>query len=327
MTRTPFDQFSKQLLETLLTPLGHVNLNREVPGEARWIDLWFEPSLPIPSVPGDLGLVAQMAATACLIEPFRQQPTRMEVFQCKAKLLAVFGELQRQADRENRRIPDSFEGLPWLWILTPTASAPFLTRLGLTPDPEAIPGLYFDLAHHTALVAMNQLPSTEDTLWLRLLGKGRTQQRAIAEVLAFPLDDPRRWHVLQLLVTWKISLEISGLVEQEEDAMVQLSQAYLEWEQRTEQRGIEQGIERGIEQGIERGIEQGIERGIEQGERSLILRLLTRKFGELPDSLQSPMDRLTLSQLENLGEALLDFATLTDLETWLAQNSGKNAPG
>jgi hypothetical protein len=52
-------------------------------------------------------------------------------------------------------------------------------------------------------------------------------------------------HSWRLLVTWKISLEISGLVEQEEDAMVQLSQAYLEWEQRTEQRGIKRGIERG----------------------------------------------------------------------------------
>jgi predicted transposase YdaD len=114
-----------------------------------------------------------------------------------------------------------------------------------------------------------------------------------------------------LLVTWKISLEISGLVEQEEDAMVQLSQAYLEWEQRTEQRGIERGMERGIE----------------QGERSLVLRLLTRKFGNLPDSLRSPIDQLSLSQLENLGEALLDFVTLTDLEAWLAQKSRDKGPG
>jgi hypothetical protein len=45
MTRTSFDQYSRQLLETFLSPLGTVNINREVPGEARWIDLWFEPAV------------------------------------------------------------------------------------------------------------------------------------------------------------------------------------------------------------------------------------------------------------------------------------------
>ena len=30
---------------------------------------------------------------------------------------------------------------------------------------------------------------------------------------------------------------------------------------------------------------------------------------------------LTIAQLEDLGEALLDFASVTDLEAWLAQGS------
>jgi hypothetical protein len=68
-------------------------------------------------------------------------------------------------------------------------------------------------------------------------------------------------------------------------------------------------------------MEQGIEQGIKQGERSLALRILTRKFGDLPASLRSHIDTLTLDQLNNLGEALLDFQTLNDLETWLAQHS------
>ncbi len=44
----------------------------------------------------------------------------------------------------------------------------------------------------TEIVAINvQLPSTPETLWLRLLGNGSTQQQAIAEVLNFPVDHPR----------------------------------------------------------------------------------------------------------------------------------------
>jgi predicted transposase YdaD len=71
-----------------------------------------------------------------------------------------------------------------------------------------------------------------------------------------------------------------------------------------------------MEQGIERGIEQGIERG----ERSLILRQLSRRVGELPDALRSQINTLSVPQLESLGEALLDFSSLADLEAWLRTN-------
>jgi predicted transposase YdaD len=67
-------------------------------------------------------------------------------------------------------------------------------------------------------------------------------------------------------------------------------------------------------------MEQGIERGIEQGERSLILRQLSRRVGELPDALRSQINTLSVPQLEALGEALLDFSSLADLEAWLRTN-------
>lgn len=85
--------------------------------------------------------------------------------------------------------------------------------------------------------------------------------------------------------------------------MAALSQAYLEWEQQTEQRGIEQGIEQGIE----------------RGERSLILRQLTRQVGELPEPVRSQIEALSIISLEPLGEALLEFSSLSDLEAWLIE--------
>lgn len=54
----------------------------------------------------------------------------------------------------------------------------------------------------------------------------------------------------------------------------------------------------------------------EEGERSLILRLLTRQVGELPEETRSRINTLSLEQLENLGEALLDFQAIADLEAW-----------
>jgi len=59
-----------------------------------------------------------------------------------------------------------------------------------------------------------------------------------------------------------------------------------------------------------------IREGEEKGERSLILRLLTRRVGELPQLWRDRVNSLSLEQLENLGEALLDFQGIEDLETW-----------
>ncbi|AFZ50642.1 DUF4351 domain-containing protein [Dactylococcopsis salina] len=62
-------------------------------------------------------------------------------------------------------------------------------------------------------------------------------------------------------------------------------------------------------------IREGREEG-EQRERSLILRQLTRRVGELPQPWRDRVNSLSLEQLENLGEALLDFQGMEDLETW-----------
>ncbi|MCU0570387.1 MAG: DUF4351 domain-containing protein [Oculatellaceae cyanobacterium Prado106] len=72
---------------------------------------------------------------------------------------------------------------------------------------------------------------------------------------------------------------------------------------------------------MEKGIEQGIEQGA-QRERSLILRQLNRRVGEIPAPTLEQIQALSLEQLESLGEALLDFTSIADLTQWL-NNSGK----
>jgi Domain of unknown function (DUF4351) len=61
----------------------------------------------------------------------------------------------------------------------------------------------------------------------------------------------------------------------------------------------------------------GIEKGVMQGERSLILRLLSRRVGVLSSEVRSQVESLSLEQLESLGEALLDFSSAADLDEWL----------
>jgi enamine deaminase RidA (YjgF/YER057c/UK114 family) len=47
------------------------------------------------------------------------------------------------------------------------------------------------------------------------------------------------------------------------------------------------------------------------------MRLLTRRLGEVTPQVQERIQNLSIAQLENLGEALLDFTNVTDLEAWL----------
>lgn len=54
--------------------------------------------------------------------------------------------------------------------------------------------------------------------------------------------------------------------------------------------------------------------------RSLILRLLNRRVGELSQDVLEQLETLSLEQLENLGEALLDFTNMDDLQIWLEAN-------
>jgi predicted transposase/invertase (TIGR01784 family) len=63
--------------------------------------------------------------------------------------------------------------------------------------------------------------------------------------------------------------------------------------------------------------QEGEERGILKGEQAVILRLLARRVGNVSPELQSQIQSLSLYQLEALADALLDFASLADLRTWL----------
>jgi predicted transposase/invertase (TIGR01784 family) len=53
---------------------------------------------------------------------------------------------------------------------------------------------------------------------------------------------------------------------------------------------------------------------------SLVLRLLTRKVGNISPQIQARISALQIDRVESLGEALLDFSSMTDLEVWLSQN-------
>jgi predicted transposase/invertase (TIGR01784 family) len=76
-------------------------------------------------------------------------------------------------------------------------------------------------------------------------------------------------------------------------------------------------LREGRTEGRAEGLEQGLEQGRTVGERTLVLKLLTRKLGNLSPTLQTKITALSLESVEALGEAMFDFNRIEDLESWL----------
>ncbi len=65
-------------------------------------------------------------------------------------------------------------------------------------------------------------------------------------------------------------------------------------------------------------LQKGEQKGKKQEALALILRQLPRRIGPVTPQLQEQIRSLSVPQLEDLGEALLDFSSETDLINWLA---------
>jgi hypothetical protein len=103
---------------------------------------------------------------------------------------------------------------------------------------------------------------------------------------------------LRLLSVWKIIVEANPELPEGEEVTMPLPQAFLEWEQQVEQRGKKEEAQ------------------------SLVWRLLSRRFGDIPSPIQTQIENLEIEQTEALAEALLDFTSIADLQRWLLDARG-----
>jgi predicted transposase YdaD len=103
---------------------------------------------------------------------------------------------------------------------------------------------------------------------------------------------------LRLLASWKVSIEVKEILDaQDREELMALSQVFLDWEQKT------------------------IGQAQKQEAESLVLRQLTRRLGQVMPETETEIRALSLPQLEDLGEALLDFSQPSDLDLWLRSQS------
>jgi hypothetical protein len=250
------------------------------------------------------------------LEPFRHQPTPTDIRNCLLKLFLTLADRQRQAKRDRTKLPEA--DLPTLWILTSTASPKLLQNFKAEPLPDWPDGIYFlGESLRTAIIALNQLPVIPDTLWLRILGKGKTQQQAIDELLTFAPDHPQRQRTLELLLTWSITIENKAyLTQSEQQIMIKLRTLY--------QESIQAAEEKGIQTGIQEGIKQSIETGLQSERRATLETIFLARFGGIDPELMAVIDQviiLSASEYSQLLHQLL-FLSREELINGPAASSG-----
>ena len=120
---------------------------------------------------------------------------------------------------------------------------------------------------------------------------------------------------LRLLVTLKLDPARMQLISGFVDTYLNLNQTE-ELQFQSEIREFTQTEQEDVMQITTSWMRQGIEQGIE----GLVMRQLRRKFGVIDNGLEDRIRALNVEKLEALGEALLEFRAVDDLERWLATN-------
>jgi hypothetical protein len=208
MTKFKHDEFAKDLLRTILEPYGKVQIDRAITNELRRIDVFFTPAGTTPKDP-TLQLLWKCATKGAAFEPFRSPVRDWEVRSTMGKLFDVHGELTRTAHRAKKPEPKTQE-LPQLWIITPTMSEEKLKLANVIKKEGWCDGIYFmgDMVR-TGIIVVHLLPITPETVWFRILGRGKVQERAIDEIAALSQNSACRQKVLELFASLKVNLESS----------------------------------------------------------------------------------------------------------------------
>ncbi|MGK7900229.1 MAG: hypothetical protein AB4352_02235 [Hormoscilla sp.] len=304
MTRFLYDQFFKDCLDGFLNQYGEVQIDKRVTSEVRQIDVWFVPNPEKSKHRSTLGLLGRMAATRAIFEPFHSAATVDEICDCMVKLRDVCSQEKREASRSGsgrsgRRVKR--EELPRLWVLTPTASKRLLSEFKATIDESWMDGVYFlGKVFRTAIVVIHKLPNTPETLWLRLLGKGKIQSQAIEQLNALPPEHPLREMTLELLLNFHEHLsERKDLDAGGNQLVMQLEPL---WKTK---------LEKTFQEGEQRGILEGIVQGEQRLRRAMFQNLLQVRFGDLDAELASVLEQMSVWSLEDSSRLIMELPQLS----------------
>lgn len=232
LVRTRHDEWTKRVLSLWLDALGDVELEVRIAGESRRGDVLYTERRKNEAHRRRLGLLGELAHGRVLFEPFRNPFTIRELKSCLLKTVDLAAAEARKARRAKR--PQSTAAEPAVCVITPTMSREVAIQAGAKQMPGGVRGVHTLAPMWNAfVVVVHSLPDESATLWLRLLGRGRVQARAVRE-----LEERGGHHLLEdatlrLLVAWLQALPPpEQRTEEERELAMNLDRAYERWERK-----------------------------------------------------------------------------------------------
>ena len=132
------------------------------------------------------------------------------------------------------------------------------------------------------------------------------------------VSEPTSRAIIELITTI-LAYRFERLSRVEVEAMLNITFEETRLYQDIKQEAREQGLQEGRQEGLQEGRQEGLQEGRREEAANLVMRLVTKRFGEVPEALGLRISGLSLSALEELGEALLDFTGMEGLQVWLEE--------
>jgi predicted transposase YdaD len=199
-----------------------------------------------------------------------------------------------------------------------------------------LPVAYQILAPNIHLLYLDELQNLEtQSFGVKIVDLVVCKPKEVEKKVPFLLSEARSLSDISLRATMLDLIEtilvykFENLSRKELEAMFGLSElkqtrVYQEAKEEGVQLGRQEGVQLGRQEGVQLGRQEGVQLGRQEGvqlgrqsEARLLIRLLSKRFGILSKRLQSKITALPLEKMEDLGEMLLDFTAIADLETWL----------
>ena len=290
----PSDQFAKNLLRDTLSLACAAETEVEVLAATQKIDVYIVPDPARAAERAQLGLLGELSAEASLFEPFHDTPSLHKVRRCINKQHTWHHELERRArpaagsppaDTDLAESAQELVPFPALVVISPGRPKTVLEAYGCRPVRPGVYHAVWGLA--LCVVVLAELPRTRETLLLRMLGTERLLREALADLAALPDDAWEKTIATPLLVHFQLANKHATNEDNDMSAEIQAWFEDYQRKLRNEARS--------------------------EGERSLLLRQLRVRFGELPATAVARIEAADMADLERWGERVLDAQTLAEV--------------
>jgi hypothetical protein len=291
--RNRFDWLGKQIGQAALGASGVTRVQDGITSETLYADIRHEPDPEREAERARLGLLGRMAANLCLIELYGHAPGAAEFRACLNKHLTFWQERLRQHHTAKAKAKNLGQQLgsfiePSLWIITAGRPTALLKDLKPGPAPGWPEGVcYFGGdALRVGVIVASELPRERSTLLVRLMAGGALLTQAIRELAELPAEAPERAVAEQFLLNLQQVLEQKPSRTRKEQEFFMTMQTT--WEQAREQ-------------------------GRNEGARSILLRLLHARFGDLPATVVARIGAAGAKEIERWSDRVLHAQTLAEV--------------